>query len=530
MKQNVFYLDESGDFTLDEKKRNIVGGAFSNRELSISEVQDFFRKLGYESFRSANINDKAVEFSRVLDGIITFCNDKDICPVLFISPKDFFIVDDSKTYLNIVSDGMVAWLRKNSLLVETLPGIHLVIEKRSTSKNKLEGNLRERLSLVGYKNLRLKNTPCVTLELGSKETPQLWLADGIVHGYNVRDKLARTVRQKFEKWIHGHAILLYQEEGQKRIVDYFNDENVVQGLTRLTMAYNNDYETFHQLATEQFKILSRYPVDTISAIIEQLIAFFMDRVNTSREMDTVEYVNTWIRTLLPLLQEKIGNTGLADPSDLNWCYLRFYEILVNAYNHSGAVQKAEQSFAEVDGKVKTLQLDLSTYQSWARLQVLRGVHLTNMYCYDETIRLMERLNDTIGEALTFLDDPEKNITVKPSIVGEIKGTMLQAMMYRSAETKEGWENIRKLSDDLFETFPLQQDRNRQLQYRSQLEAYADEMDKAREYLAKAMGMGYDNDEALCGKVLERGNSFELLHFLRIWYMEIARGRVPGQEL
>lgn len=254
----------------------------------------------------------------------------------------------------------------------------------------------------------------------------------------------------------------------------------------------------------------------------------MDRIHTFRNLDTVAYVETWKERLLPMLQDRLESSEQGVSSDLDWCYLRLYEIMVTAYNHSGAIEKAEKVFREIEG-MKTLQLDLSTYQSWARLQVLRGVHLTNMYCYDETIRLMERLNDTIGEALTLLDDPEKNITVKPSLVGEIKGTMLQAMMYRSAETKEGWENIRELSDDLFETFPLQQDRNRQLQYRSQLEAYADEMDKAREYLAKAMGMEYDNDEALCGKVLERGNSFELLHFLRIWYMEIARGRVPGKE-
>ncbi len=529
MKQNVFYLDESGGFRGNRKKQDLVGGFFSTREVTDETIRSFFEKLGYSDFHGMEIDDNA-EYSRVLDRVIGFCNEKKIEPVLFISTRGFYIIDDSTTYLNVITDGMVKWLIKNLPYVKTCTTINMVIERRiNTDNREYEKRLRERLAKETYLNQSLRDIPSFNLEFGNKNTPSLWLSDAIVHGYYRRKDLNNDTREAFEKWIHPNSLYVYRENPGDRIREYFNDENVLQGLVRLTDNYSNDPGEYGNLADEITGRVAQYPAGSVSAVMEQLIAFFMDRINTGRDLDTVEYVDTWIRTLLPLLQEKTGKAGVADPADLDWCYLRFYEVLVNAYNHAGAVKKAEQAFAEVDEKVKHLELDLSTYQSWARLQVLRGVHLTNMYCYDETISLMKELDDHVGQALSFLDESSKNITVKPSIAGEIKGTMLQAMMYRSAETKKDRDEVRALSDELLDMFPLQQDRNRQLQYRSQLEAYANDIDKARTYLALALGMEYRDDAELCGKVLERGSSFELLHFLRVWYMEIAANRMTGKE-
>ena len=126
---NYLYLDESGQFKGAKTRRSIVGGIFiKNKNINDFEVSTFFKQFGFgdEPFHGMKLDNS--DLSNVVDKLIDFCNINGIEPIIFIPKREFFVIDDTVTYINVLADGITKFFIKYIHLINY---ITIFIENRN---------------------------------------------------------------------------------------------------------------------------------------------------------------------------------------------------------------------------------------------------------------------------------------------------------------------------------------------------------------------------------------------------------------
>ncbi|MGB4269307.1 MAG: DUF3800 domain-containing protein [Spirochaetota bacterium] len=539
------YLDESGQF--DEKtKRNVIGGFFSIEELDKGSVESFFNL-----FDKTYFNEKGQFHGRELsneylsyfiDKLIDFLNSKNSKPVLFIPKKRFFFINDSVTYINILSDGIVKFLKR----IEgkySISSLKIVIEgRKGSSKEDYTQRITEAIEKRKVLSNLLTKDLKVEIIIATKNNRFLQMADAIVHtfyrlnsnlSYHKQKPLDTAIVEKFNNWVEWGKIHVYSSENLNDLInDYVYEGDYIYAFLQLVNSIARDQrlkrnkkKSRHEVVENFINNLCQLDLANLNTILQSVLSLYYNAINVKRYLSEFEHDIIFVlQHFLPRMEHTISHFNKRT-EDINWAYCYCYMILLTLYNHKGDCEKFEEIYEKAYTFIKSIPFDLDSLANSIRIKVLHGVHLTNMYQFQQCFKEMKDLEKKVTDAFYFLRESDENIEVKPKIVGEITGTKLQAAMYDALIGKSNsWDQVRGYSDNALQSFVHSDDIYRQYQYRAQIETYAGCYQEAREYLAKSIGLEkYTNDEDLLKKIVQDKLVFPLLHFLRIYYVELMRG-------
>ncbi len=523
------YLDESGKFQGYKQKRSIVGGFFiKDKILTSNDVANFFRQFNLESeiFHGNELSNSTL--LAVIDNLIDFCKQNDIIPIIFIPQRGFYVINDTKTYLHVLAEGIFAFIKKKSKLFQDISELTVTIEHRVGIK---EEEYKERINELVTKAIVLSPLPNrnikTKVEVESKKNYFLQLADAIVHTFyrldthiNGNDRYDQKVVEKFNIWIEQHKIYIHASPTiTEKINNLMNDNLYEYALKNLIDNALKD-NAVKKILPDVLEQLCKLNIFYINSIFSSLLALYYNAINEDRILKDLDSdILFIIENILPRLEEKLPDYGKRK-EDIHWIYTYCYMILLTLYNHKGDVHTFEDVYRQAYSFIKSIPFDLDYLSARLRIKVLYGVHLTNMYAFEWSFNEMHNLEKKVSEAFSFLSESDENIVVQPRILGEIIGTKLQAKMYHTLIHGGSWEEVRDISKKALQSFVQSEDIMRQYQYCAQIETYTKNFEEARRNLAKGCGVEYHNDMQLLEDILKRSLLFPLLHFLRIYYVEL----------
>lgn len=523
---SYLYLDESGRFEY-KKARSVVGGFFcQNIDKEKAEIINILKKHNIEHLHAKDLNNS--KLSNLIKDLMKFFKDKKIEPIIIIPKRGFFVINDTKTYINILADGISKFCVKK---VNVINNIIIVIEQRKGSeKEDYEDKIDEAIKKVKVIN-GLHNKINHTIEIGNKSDVLLQVADAIVHTFYRLDRdysnfdlqhFDEEVANEFKEWIEPYKVYLYTQDSVKdTIVDMLNEGDYHKALMKY-VEYKEKDKSVERITNVLFERLCLLPQLSLNVVLQNILNIYYDAVNIHRKLNEFEKeITQFVKKVLPQLSQKLQQYDKMS-QDIEWAYCYGYMILLTLYNHKGEIQKFESIYNEASKFLKKAGFDLDTLPYYVRIKVLRGVHLTNQYAFQQAYEQMSKIEKNLSDAFAFINEVDDNIIVKPRILGEIIGTKLQALMYHTLLTGGNFDEAQKLSDIAIESFLYSEDKSRQYQYRAQIETYAGNFDKAREYLAKSIQSKDTRDDILLQTILKKESSFALLHLLRIWYVEVIK--------
>lgn len=528
---SYLYLDESGQFKGQKSRRSIVGGIFSkHKNITDSAVRAFFKQFGYDNtpFHGKELDNATL--SKIIDALINFCKTNEFEPVIFIPRRDFFVINDVVTYINVLTDSVAKFLIKKAQLIND---ITIVIEHRV---NLLEDSYKERINEAIAKTVALygsinKHITC-DVYIQNKDNVFLQIADAIVHTFYRLDvsydsddtEFDENVKQKFKQWIEPYKIYIHGASSpSEKIKDMIADGDYIQAVMYIAN-YQKKYKDVQKIIPSIIERLCQLNVLHLNTILYSVLALCYDNVNVKRLLDDFEiYVIFLLKNFLPELQNKLSQYH-KQPEDIQWAFCYCYMILLTLYNHKGDPRSFEQIYTQAQQYIASSTFDFDFLSARLRIPILYGVHLTNQFDFEKAYDVMSTLQRKIEDAFAFINESDENLTVKPRIIAEIIGTGLQALMYKTLQYNGNWDEVRELSNKAIDSFEYSEDIKRQYQYRVQIETYAGDSQQARMYLAKSVGIEYTSDAELLETILklEREGAFPLLHFLRMYYVDVMK--------
>ncbi len=208
----------------------------------------------------------------------------------------------------------------------------------------------------------------------------------------------------------------------------------------------------------------------------------------------------------------------------------FERLALTASNHLGDLARAHTASEAMNELVPALTGRWEHAQTLLEALIHQAVHLNDTLRPDEAAQRMkavagyyEELGSLFHAALPTIFPP----VVRSDLRGQALGTWLQAEMIAGLDDPVRVAVARNLSDQALEEFAAQQDRDRQAQYRAQLETYAADWPAARRWLATSLG---DPDAATHDALGSRiagldgfAQGFALLHWSRIGALAALAG-------
>lgn len=275
------------------------------------------------------------------------------------------------------------------------------------------------------------------------------------------------------------------------------------------------------------KHLAEMPVSARNIQLRQL-ADWGSQFLIVRDLDMAASMFKWI-------EEHIAQplcTSVNDPTldDVNWFLAQMLILRLGQYNHRGELSIARPV---CDGLQELFPLLAGQWEHASLLteaMTLRAVHLNDCFEYDEASRLMgavegfyDSLSSLMADALPGVF-PERVRSIQR---GMALGTKLQSEMFAGLSDPTRLDDARLLNEMAIDEFSSENDRQRQYQYRCQIETFAGNLTDARPWLAKSLGIDKDShsDLALAIKTLNGfAQGFALLHWSRIGMEAERRGQ------
>ncbi len=522
---SIIYIDESGAFDQYQKKRNVIGGIWCKMPVPHNEVKQLFSQCGLSKVHACELDNETL--SLLVQKLIPFCEGHSIKPVILLPRRGFFIISDTATYINVLSDGLVEFIKTYAKELDAT--IEIIIEHRKGFKVDVDTKRLHEAIAKGVALSKVQNNINYTITFRGKDNIFLQLADVVVHSFYRLDHdgsfLKGEVKEAFKEWMEPNTVYIYGNESYvTRIYDCLRKGDYGEAL----QLYANHYMIPEVRQQKDFiiKNILKLSQPTMAVVLKNILTLYYDKVNTNRLLNEYEpLVKLWIYTILPDIEKAIadGNNTSTAVDDLYWAYGELYQILLTIYNHKGQIADFETTYNEARILLKKAVYDLDSLSVRIRIQVLNAVHYINQYQFEQAYTSMKVLAKRVEDAFVFLSEADNDVKVKPRILGEIYGTMVQACMYHTLVTKNNFNEARELSNKALHLFSHTDDIQRQYQYRAQIETYDGNYEQAMQYIAKGVGCTTYSDDDLIAQCLKNKSMFGLQHLLRIWYCKLMNG-------
>ena len=510
MKKYFLFLDESGTFESDEaapagKNPSMIGG-FLWKEKNQREEN---KKLRSRICSLTSEDNHATEIDRTEKGkkvynILSAAKEFNIIFVVFQNDRKKKIIDSTKTYLAVMTEGVIQLLKKLTILENDSIELEVVAGyKKDTTipvtnsyvegyipRTDYEERLKEKLAIEKTKLMSNSiNRSVVRFDLkDDKRDPFLVLCDYICNywytspskafnGSIVLNKKTVPLRRALRELYDDDFIFpLFETEENEHVIRMVQDECFADVLFEACAGFlsesnaENAKRSFIKLRPKKIHSQLGNLCDYIGDVI---------RFNSSDKL--IETLLNGAEELYRYLKEK----------EIKEDRFIFDIMLYKAayLNSKGELQEAEQILSEIEPKLvkyaaQTLDIDYLLI-----FYTRQAVSLAEKHKYRKCIDLcdqMELMLLGVEEAIKS-NGLLEGYEIRSEQLGKILGTKLQAQIALCILGKEEYENVVKVSERAISQFVYEFDLKRQFQYRAELEAACGHQSIAIGWLEKSFG-------------------------------------------
>jgi hypothetical protein len=241
----------------------------------------------------------------------------------------------------------------------------------------------------------------------------------------------------------------------------------------------------------------------------------------------------WIESRL--VDKHAEQMAAKDETLASWVRLGITTAALTACNHGGDLAEGRVQSARLDQLVPELAGRWEHASDLMQALVIQGVHLNDCFEHEKVIDKLSLVTGYYRSLGGFFHEAYPEVfpeEVRSKLCGEALGTMLQSQVFLLLAGKSTVDAVRATSDQAIGQFSDEDDRSRQYQYRSEVEAISGEWQSAREFLAQGIG-STAVDHAGLGSVIasldEAKRGFPLLHWTRIGGMAAIAGATGELE-
>lgn len=366
------------------------------------------------------------------------------------------------------------------------------------------------------------------VELKSARTnPILWLADFLSNA-SFRDfrKLEAGVSESLKRAFGRWDLTFSERPLLKRLDDLLRDHSyglaVVESLTALEQpaigkALKGEVAKKLDACAQA---LCALPIPHRQAHFLALNSWLTTLVSVERDLDIAG------SALRQLEEHVIAPMRASSPvRQMHFIHRQELELLwhmLTHANHSADIEFADTVVQRLDESLRHVARHWDETNLVFEALIAKAVHLVDVFEHERAIMLSADVASATRGLASLLHDAMPAIfpeTTRSDLEGKAIGTQLQALMYRGLLEREYLDYARELSDTAIAAFESPSDVERQWQYRSQLEAYAGDLDAARAALARGLALSPD---ATLADIVETvislegfAQGFGCLHLMRV---------------
>ena len=557
-KAKVFnlYIDESGDFNEKEGKTqefaNQIGGILVAKEKldedrAESILKDSYKVARYHTFPENSpvhgLNLKpGQQYDRLIDSLVSQIEQHKWQPVRIVNLTSVNYGNKTENYVNMLAELILSIFQQESKKAAGRITINIYCASvliRYKRKNKqVKTIIKPHQYLQAIKNY----LAFAAVRLGLAEESSLWrigavdileakdsrrlqlcdLLNNASHN-NYRksgDETANKLKEAFG--IYDRSLVTDPLTEKCRLLD----EKGLWGLIIREIA--EDY--LKQLEDcEQSSDIREFLDDTIAQLantaatdrdshLNILLDWLKQIVNQQRSIDLGDRLVQWLKekVYFPL-------SDRLEPQDnsISWFAYGLHFWSLTIANHKGELLKAREETSHL------IELRPNISGQWEKVPLLmegliaEAVHHTDCWEYYEATKCMHSVVKYYQDLSSLFDAALPSIfpkRVRSELQAKALGTWLQSEIHTSSFLPHRVSLARSISDVSMRVFPGRQDRQRQYQYRAQLETLAGNYQTARKYLARSINIADATHDAIAKaiKTLDTiPQGFALLHWLRL---------------
>lgn len=379
------------------------------------------------------------------------------------------------------------------------------------------------------------------LNLGSgRDEPELQLCDVLSHASHddFRHCGDEATRRRLREAFGPFDFTLAVRELNERVDQLLADDllgTAVQALAvelaRQGLATDARNDAQERLAAT-LRRLGEISASARDSHLEALVKWLEQIIDLHRSLDVGSRVAIWLQAeVLAPLQRALA--GGPDADSLDWFGYALHTWALTAYNHRGALADARREANALAGLLPSLAGHWEHVTLLMRGLVAESVHRTDCFELAEAsdrmtvvARYYEDLGGLFHAALPTVF-PDR---VRSEVCGRALGTRLQCEIYAELleQDTDRIARARRLSDRAIDEFPAAADKERQYQYRCQLETAAGAFE-ARHWLALSLRLDNDGHPALAAAIQDLGESpsidqgFAQIHWFRLGVTALLDG-------
>lgn len=534
------WLDESGNFEDDASRNNpylegsLVGGVLIKKEFvdrqKLEEILDrpiHACELSNEKYREIVL--PKLRAIKELGGNL----------IIFHNKNKEKILSSDTTYINVFAEGIIKLLKKLRVPKERINlDIYYATRKAMDLKfgiiqNKEYVNkIIEKLELlrinegISRNEFKYKFTPVRANDNNiDKSRPieflnsiKVNLSDLVCNAYLTRNSLKFTDvdREEIEK-------KLYNNEHIFEVLSVYED-NIIERL----LIDRNYAEAISQYIFMDKKIRKRNVEKIIEALLsveENILSYNFD-VLVKKITIIIKNYRDNLRNLevLKILENEIISRLDEENPVINKLRLAIKILILEVANHLGDNREEDRTLEESKKIVKKIGFIEENREIIIKLLNRTAVAKINSFDFDSAINITDTLINEMKILIDFLAECEEKIlgegsevSKKSDSLAKLYGTNVQANIFKiSHENDEYYKKAIENSNNSIDLFLTDPDKNRQKEYRSNIECEVQNYEAAINYLSESLGLNNATIQEII-KAIEgkERNQFSVYHYLRI---------------
>ena len=251
-------------------------------------------------------------------------------------------------------------------------------------------------------------------------------------------------------------------------------------------------------------------LQVIASWLQQIVESRMDYAFSIRVCD-------WI-----VAEVAEHNEAAIDSEIRHWIRFVCASWALTACNHAGDTSAASGRSAELDRLLGSLAGRWEYASDMMQALIAQSVHYNDLFEHAkaaEKVSLVANYYTSLGGFFAEAYPQVFHGHVHSDLCGRALGTKVQSQTFLCLANQLDVDAVRKTSDLAIAEFSLVDDKRRQYQYRSEVEAIAGNWIESRRFLAISLGMDEISHTAIAQKIKTLddlyGQGFALLHWIRI---------------
>lgn len=261
--------------------------------------------------------------------------------------------------------------------------------------------------------------------------------------------------------------------------------------------------------------------------LQTLLGWFDQTSDDRNRLVEAKLACKWIDERLKSRYEQ--SIHLKDPTLIAWLRLSISTAWLTACNHSADLNQGRKCSDAIEKLVPKIAGRWEYASDLMRALVVQAVHLNDCFEHQHVCQKMDLVSNYYRTLGSLFRDAYEGVfpeSVRSKVCGEALGTKVQSQIFLLLGGNISANEVRNTSEQAIEQFADDHDRQRQYQYRSEIESIEGQWQAAREYLAKGIGFDKSDHDSLgqyIAGLSDRDRFFPLLHWTRIGGMAAAAG-------